>query len=343
MKNQSWDLAVRLVALACIVVAAFWFVQKITWVLGLILVSWLLVYSISPLVIYLKKKGVPHFFSVLIVYFAVLLLALLVFYLIIPTLIVELRALARYLATDYSYLLPQIISGLEDVLSNDNLIDALQNISRDLPAILQQAVTTATSFTLSVFSGLTDFIIVLFLVFYLLRDLEPLGRGLLRMFPAGWNKEVNHIIKIIDAKVGSYLRGNVVRCGIVGLFTGTALALVGMPFALILGILAGVLNIIAYVGPFLAGIPAVILALTPDTPSVFLIIPLYLTVQAIDAFLLVPLLLGKAVDLRPFTIIVSLLIGGRVLGPLGLILSIPIAATLKVIIYHYYLKDDCKI
>lgn len=343
MKNKEWDLALKLVTLAVAAVAAAWFLNKITWVLKLVVVSWLLVYSITPLVTFLKKRRVPHFFAVLIAYFAILFLALLVFYLVIPALITELRALARYLATDYSYLLPQIITQLEDVLSNENIIDALQNLSRDLPALLQQAVTTATSLTLNVFSRLTDFFIVLFMVFYLLRDLEQLGGGLLRLFPAKWNKEVNHVVDIVNKKVGSYLRGNVVRCGIVGFLTGTALALVGMPFALILGILAGVLNIIAYVGPYLAGIPAVILALTPDTPNVFLIIFLYVAVQAVDAFILVPLLLGKAVDLRPFTIIVSLLIGGRVLGALGLILAIPMAATLKVIIYHYYFKDDCKL
>jgi predicted PurR-regulated permease PerM len=103
------------------------------------------------------------------------------------------------------------------------------------------------------------------------------------------------------------------------------------------------LNIIVYVGPYLAAIPAVILSLTPDTPSIIVIIILYVVIQAADAFLLVPLLLGKAVDLRPFTIIVSLLIGGQLLGIIGIILAIPIAATLKVVIYHYYLKEDRKL
>jgi predicted PurR-regulated permease PerM len=144
------------------------------------------------------------------------------------------RALARYLATDYSYLLPQLIGQLEEILVNDSLIDALQNLSQELPCILQQAVTSATSVTVNFLSGLTDIVIVLFLVFYLLRDLDPLKKGIIRLFPPRWRKEATHVLEIIDLKVGSYLRGNFVRCAIVGILTGIALKLIGMPFALIL-------------------------------------------------------------------------------------------------------------
>jgi predicted PurR-regulated permease PerM len=343
LRDNLYQTAVRLLGLIIAFAAVILFLKKISWVIGLVLISLLIVYSISPLSTFLHKKGVPHFPSVLVVYFALLFLVLLVFYLIIPTLIVELRALARYLATDYSFMLPQLITQLEELLSNENLVESLQGFAHELPNILQQAVSTATTITVNLLSGLTDVIIVLFLVFYLLRDLTPLREGVIRLFPPGWRKEATHVMEIIDLKVGSYLRGNFIRCGLVGILTGIILALIGMPFAFILGILAGLLNIIVYVGPYLAGIPAVILALTPDTPSVFLIIFIYVSVQAVDAFLLVPILLGKAVDLRPFTIIISLLIGGQLLGIVGVILAIPVAATLKVIVYHYYLKDDAKI
>ncbi len=340
MKDRQWDFAFKLVTILLLVVAIIWFVQKIAWVIGLVLISLLVVYSIVPLSTFLHKKGVPHLVSVLLVFFALLFLLLLTFYMIIPTLIVELRSLARYLATDYSYLLPQFISQLDEIMINDNLMEALQNLTHDLPNLLQQAVSTATTVTVNLLAGLTEVVIILFLVFYLLRDLDQLKKGIINLFPKRWRKEATHVLEIIDVKVGSYLRGNFVRCGIVGILTGVILAIIGMPFALIFGILAGLLNIIVYVGPYLAAIPAVILALTPDTPHILLIIILYVLIQAVDAFLLVPLLLGRAVDLRPFTIIVSLLVGGQLLGIIGIILAIPVAATLKVIVYHYYLKED---
>lgn len=341
--DPAWQLAVKIITLLLVVFALLWFIQKISWVIGILIVATLIVYSISPLVNYLAKKRVPHSIAVMSVYFCLLLSVLLFFYLLLPTIISELRALTRYLATDYRYLLPQLVRQLDDLLASDNIHQALQDIAQNLPNMLQQAVVTLTGITGNIFSGLTDVIIVLFLVYYLLRDLSQIKRGVIRLFPKSWRKEATHVLEIIDLKVGAYLRGNILRCGVVGMITGMILAIIGMPFALMLGILAGLLNIIVYVGPYLAGIPAVLLALAPDTPHPLLVVLIYVLVQALDAFLLVPLLLGKAVDLRPFTVIVSLLIGGQLLGIIGVILAIPVAATLKVIIYHYYLKEDSKL
>ncbi|MBS4032494.1 MAG: AI-2E family transporter [Clostridiales bacterium] len=347
MEEQSWEertwrLSLRIIFVIISVIAVIWFLRQITWVIGLLTVATLIVYSISPLSSYLTRKGLPHYLSVLTVYFFLLFSTAMFFYLLIPTLLSEMRGLARYLATDYSYLLPQLVVQIQDILINENIATALQEFSQELPIMLQQAVLTLTGLTGNVFSVLTEAVIVLFLIYYLLRDLSLIKKGVIRMFPDRWRKESSHVLRIIDVKVGAYLRGNILRCGIVGVLTGLILSIVGMPFALMLGILAGLLNIIVYVGPYLAGIPAVILALAPDTPNPLIIIVLYVLIQALDGFLLVPLLLGKAVDLRPFTVIVSLLVGGKLLGFIGIILAIPVAATLKVIIYHYYLKEHSK-
>ncbi|MDW7652327.1 MAG: AI-2E family transporter [Bacillota bacterium] len=338
-QEPAWQLAVKIISLLVAIIAIIWFIQKIAWVIGLLIVATLIVYSISPLSNYLTAKGFPHSVSVLTVYTFLLCSVVIFFYLLIPTLLVELRALSSYLATDYRSLLPQLLGHIDDILASDNINQALQDFAKNLPDMLLLAVITLTGLTGNIFSGLTEVIIVLFLVYYLLRDLSPIKQGIIRLCPVPWRKETLHVLKIIDLKVGAYLRGNILRCGIVGFVTGMALAIVGMPFALMLGVLAGVLNIIAYVGPYLAGIPAVLLAVAPDTPHPILIILIYVLIQAMDGFLLVPLLLGKAVDLRPFTVIVSLLIGGILLGIIGVILAIPAAATLKVIITHYYLRE----
>lgn len=139
--------------------------------------------------------------------------------------------------------------------------------------------------------------------------------------------------------MGAYLRGNLIRCGIVGILTGLGLFFLGMPFSFVLGLMAGVFNIIYYIGPYLAAIPAVILSFSLNTPHPVVVIFLYIAVQTIDGFVLSPVLLGKAVDLQPFTVIVSLMIGGVLLGILGLVIAVPTAGTLKVIIQRYYLKE----
>lgn len=341
-QEYGWQLSVKIISLLIALFFVIWFIHKIFWVISLIITATLIVYSISPLVNYLTKKGLPHFFSVLSVYFCLLLSIILFFYLLVPTLLEEMQILARYLATDYSYLLPQALLQLDQLLASENIHEALQDLANSLPAMLQQAVMTMRSITGTIFSGLTEVIIILLLVYHLLRDLSPIKREIIRLFPGNWRKEAEHVLDIIDKKVGAYLRGNILRCSFVGLFTGLAMAVAGMPFALILGILAGLLNIFVFVGPYIASIPAVLLSLSPGTPHPVAIIAIYVFVQVLDDFLLVPLLLGKAVDLRPFTVIVSLLIGGQLLGILGVILALPAAATLKVIVHHYYLKEDPK-
>ena len=106
-----------------------------------------------------------------------------------------------------------------------------------------------------------------------------------------------------------------------------------------LGFIAGILNIILYIGPVVAAFPAVLLSFTPETPHFLIVVIVYVAIQLIDGTILTPLLLGKAVDLNPFTIIVVILIGGQLAGIVGIIISIPLVAIGKVLFNHYYLKN----
>jgi predicted PurR-regulated permease PerM len=321
-------------------IGLIWFFNKMVWVLSLIVISLLIVYSITPFVRFLVRHKVPHFPAVVIVYLCFLLSIMLFLYLVLPTVIIELRGLIRFLGSDFNLILSPYLNELGDLVIAYNLAESIEAFFLELPAYLQQALEQAISFTRMIFNSLVDLLIIFFLVFYLLRDLERLKVGVVRYFPAHTRVEVTRIIDIVDTKVGSYLRGNFIRCGIVGLLTGLGLWFMGMPFAFMLGVAAGVLNILVYIGPYLAGIPAVLISLSATTPSPLLIIVFYVFVQALDAFVITPPLLGKAVDLNPFTVIVAILVGGTLLGLLGVVIAIPTAAALKVIIQYYYLKDE---
>ncbi|NLM46095.1 MAG: AI-2E family transporter [Firmicutes bacterium] len=336
-----WRLALRIVLLITGIFILFYFVKSIIWVIGLLVVSVLIVYTLAPVTAFLNRLGIPNTISALIV-FTLLICALVLFFSsFIPSLLAEMRSLVTYLSTDYNELWSQFMEYANKLLESDTIVQALRKLSEDLPRNIQTAIITLTVFTRNIFSRLFEIVIVLFLVFYLLRDLRKVKQAIVSFFPESIRQEAAVILGVLDQKVGAYLRGNVLRCLLVGVMTFIALELVGMPFALMLGILAGLLNIIVYVGPYLAGLPAVLLALAPGTPHPLLIIAIYVLIQGIEAFLLSPLLLGKAVDLMPFTVIVSLLIGGQLFGFLGILLAIPVAAALKVILYRYCHGVDC--
>ena len=136
------------------------------------------------------------------------------------------------------------------------------------------------------------------------------------------------------------MRGHLVRCTLVGIASWLGLSIMGMPFALMLGVLVGVSNLIPYIGPYLAAVPAIAIALSKSLALTIMVIILYAVIEIIDSFVLTPMLLGKAVDLHPFSVIVAILVGGRLFGFLGIILAIPITATVKVLFNYYYLQKN---
>jgi predicted PurR-regulated permease PerM len=312
--------------------------DRMLWVINLVLVSFLIVYSISPAVDYLARiKRLPRSAAVGIVYICFLLLLVLLLNLIIPVVISEIRNLAHYLPHYSTYLSPYIQDIVESI-SRPEISNAVINYLQQVPRHLQQILNRATIITVAVISRLGEVAIVLFMVFYLLRDLEAVKQSAVTYLPRSWRKEAIYVLGVIDEKVGAYLRGNLLRCALIGILTGFGLSFLGMPFALMLGVLAGVLDIIVYIGPYLAAAPAVLIALSISPAVTILVILLYILVQSIDSYVITPLLLGKAVDLHPFSVIIAVLIGGRLFGFLGILLGIPVAATLKVL-YKYYRQE----
>lgn len=125
--------------------------------------------------------------------------------------------------------------------------------------------------------------------------------------------------------MGTFIRGSLIRCFVVGIVTGLVLFIIGMPYAFLLGLIAGIFNFILYIGPYIAAVPAVLLSFSPLTPSPLIIILVYVVVQVLDGIFLAPVVLGRIVKLKPITIIVAILAGGRLAGVLGMVLAVPVA------------------
>ena len=334
----------KLVFIIFFFLAVFWLLIKLLPVITLIIIALLIVYLLAPLVNFLVAFHIPQPVSAVLVFILFIMLILLLFYLIPPMIFQEIRQLASYISTDFRYYTTIFFSQLEelDLLYeldlSQTVTSAIISFIEAIPFFLISWLNRFATFDIPFLSELWSLAGLIFLVFFLLLDLELIKSTIVKLFPPGYQSEALHVISVIDAKVGAYLRGNVVRCSLVGVITGVGLSLLGMPFAILLGITAGLLNIIHNIGPFLAAIPAVLLSLTPGTPHPFLIIGLYLIIQTIDPFILTPVLLGKAVDLRPITVVVAVLCGASLMGVLGLILAIPVTAIAKVLLNHYYVK-----
>lgn len=341
--DREIRLALKIVLVAATVFILIWALYKLAPVISLIVIAIFLVYTINPLVNLLIRNKFKPFLAAVLASFLVLLAVIMFFYFLIPGLINEMRQLIFFLTTEMISDIPRLASQLEEIDARFNLeltaafIDYSQQFVRQAPGNIQLLLRNLTTLSMNVLARIWVVIALIFLVFYLVIDIEKARQNLTLLFPQIYKDNIAHILSIIDQKVGAYIRGTLLKCIFVGLLTWLGLTLAGMPFALMLGIMAGLFNIILYIGPFVAAIPALLLSLMPGTPGLLIVAMIYIIVQILDAFLFTPLFLGKATDLSPLTVIIIVLIGAQLMGVLGIILAIPITATLKVLLYHYYL------
>jgi predicted PurR-regulated permease PerM len=336
----------KLVLFIFSLILCVWLIKMLFPIITLIIIALLIVYLIEPLVGWLCKVRIPESLAAVIVFVIFFLFLLLLIYFIPPLIFKELSQLAGYLATDFKQYIYFILEQLKrlDLIYNtaitQTITTGILTFLEDLPLLIMRWLGNIATFKVPFLSELWLVFALFFLILFLLLDIDKIKATIVTFFPQSYHHEVLNVINIIDAKVGAYLRGNVLRCTIVGIATGLGLYFLGMPFALLFGIIAGLLNVIHNIGPVLAAVPAVLISLTPDTPHPLLVIGLYLVIQTIDPFILTPFLLGKAVDLRPITVIIAILCGAKLMGLLGLVIAIPFTAVLKVLINQYYLKKE---
>ncbi len=321
-------------------VAMLWFLNRISWVIQIVVISLLIVYVLSPIAEWLKKRRyISHFLAVAISFLVFLLLITAILSIIIPIVQREAKDVVR----DFPFYVRQAqfyLEKLSDYLTTIDLSPELMQALLQLPAKVQPALEELASYSVSLVSSMVDIFFILFIVFYLLYDFQNVRQMIVRLVPPPYERYARDIMQIIDRNMGGYIRGNIIRCSLVGIFTGVLLSIFGMPYSFLLGIIAGILNIILYIGPYIAAIPAVILSFSASTPSVFVTVAIYVVVQTVDGIILSPLLLGKAVKLKPITVIVCLLIGQQLAGTLGMILGVPIAGIIRSLLE--YVQDEQK-
>ncbi|CAN5890038.1 AI-2E family transporter [soil metagenome] len=181
--------------------------------------------------------------------------------------------------------------------------------------------------------------IIFVLTLYLLYNFPVYTRSFLRAFPHRHRPLVEDLVTTAGTSVGSYVRGQVLIALCVGVMTFLGLSVAGVPLALALGVLAGIFNLIPFLGPILTAVPTLLLAMTQGSGHVVAAVVVLVAVNQIDGHLLTPLVFSKLIALDPVTVIVTILIGAALFGFVGALLAVPVAAFLKVIYASYYIDS----
>lgn len=195
-----------------------------------------------------------------------------------------------------------------------------------------EAVGTVFGAVLGLLGGLFGLLTILILTFYLLVESDALHSTFLRLFPRRSRARAAEVSREITLKVSAWLGGQLLLGTIIGITSAIGLWLLGIPYFYVLALISAIGELIPVVGPILAAIPAVAVAGTVSLQKVLLVIVFFVVQQQFENHVLVPKVMERQVGISPVTVILALLIGGKLLGILGAILAVPTAAILQVVI-----------
>lgn len=326
--ERAFTISTTTILKIALILLVLWFVYVIRDVLALLFVSFIMASGITPWVDRLQKLRVPRVVSVLGIYVVLFGIFSLVVVLIVPALVEEIRQLTQKL--------PDLARSLASVLPSfggDGQSTALDAIEKNLSTISQNLLqlTSGVFGTLaSLFGGFASFITVLVIVFYMTVEEQGTKKFIQSVAPLKFQPYLVHLVNKIQERMGSWLRGQLLLSLIIGTTIYIGLAILGVKYALLLALLAGVFEIIPFIGPILAAIPAVFFAGTESWLLAGLTAALYLIVQQLENTVIVPKVMQQTVGLNPIVILIAVLIGGRIGGFLGVILSVPVAAIIAI-------------
>ena len=281
--------------------------------------------GISPFANWLDERRFPRVVGVLALYMIVLGLAVFVLSLVVP-----------YISDDINRLisvLPKVVESVSSSLetaqnSSPQYLDFLgeiQNILSSFSSYLQQASQSVVGLIVSIFGGLFSFVAILIISFYLSVTRKGVESFLGSVVPEKYENYVISLWKRTEIKVGKWLQGQMLLGLIVGLATYIGLSLLHVNFVLLLALIMMFLELVPMVGPVVSAIPAVILAFLQSPVLGFWVLVLYIVVQQLENHILVPIILGRTLNLNPVVILIALLVGQTLAGIPGMILAVPIS------------------
>ena len=211
------------------------------------------------------------------------------------------------------------------------LIERLDQPATVTPDTAQAVIPVITNVTAFVVSALT----LLVITFYYVMEKALLRRLVLDQLSAESRTRVSRVWDDVEAKVGGWMRGQLLLCLIIGTIATISYGIIDLRFWPLLGLWAGLTEIIPIVGPWIGGVPAVIVALTMSWEKAIVVTAVILGMQTLENWVLVPRVMRGAVGLTPLTVFVAILAGTQLMGVIGAVLAIPIAATVQVIVTDY--------
>ena len=332
MSRQTGYL-IKIAVVGIIAIAGIAFLTAVSNIVKMVIISALLAYILDPLANFLESRGMSRT-SATVAIFAVFFIFTGISYMVfLPLLSGEIQALQSGLNPAKAGLM---IDRLEDFMVANipflggkdlNLLTRLENsMAKTGEWIFDHFLDTA--------SVITSMILIPFIIFFLMKDGREFKKAFVSIMPNQYFEFTLYLLYKLNAQIGNYLRGQFIDATIIGVLSVGALWFIGVKYFFIIGTFAGLANLIPYFGPIAGATIAIIVSIlqTGSFHMALYVIIAFTLIKLFDDILIQPIVVARTVHMHPLVVLLSVLIGGKLFGILGMLLSVPIVGFMKVVV-----------
>jgi predicted PurR-regulated permease PerM len=323
---------------------SFWLLYRFRIVVFLFFIAMVIGTSIRPAVEWFYRRGLSRPAGIIVIYLLIASFLIGFLALVVPLVVDQATQLSQNLP-DYQ------INFRKALMESNNLL--LRNIGLRIPAQLNyfgnrnptseevfDQVSQTINFAGQAVKGLLSILAVFLLAYYWTQESNFVIRGMLRLIPRARRKEIREFIQIVEAKIGGYIRGQGILSLVVGIAAFSSYALIGLPYTLVLAIIAGLMEMVPIFGPALGAIPALLVALTVEPEKAVWVLVATVVIQLMENVWLVPRIMTSSMGVNPIIILLSLVTFSAVFGFPGALLALPLAAIIQLILERIILSAN---
>jgi predicted PurR-regulated permease PerM len=302
------------------------------------LIAAAIAYAVNPLINFLTKHGLSRLLATLALFVFIIAVLVTLSFTLIPRLASEVRDLGAQLPQMTTEWYERLGDWYRSIVSTANFMpETLDDLVEylDLQSIRGWLIDSAGTFVQRIttwVSSLVMLIVIPVLTFYFLKDGDQICANIRKMIPPDSRPRIYPLARDIDGVLGGFIRGQLMIAAFVGVSSIILLLLLGVNYAILIGVIAGIANIVPYLGPIIGGSIAVLFALLISPFRALLVIVAFIGIQQIEGNILEPIIFGKQVGLHPVLVVLALLAGGSLGGILGLLVAVPAAAVIRVML-----------
>lgn len=314
-----------------------------------VIFSIVLAYLFNPLVDHLQERGLRRLHGVLAIYLGIIAIIFILAFIVVPNSTHEIRSLIQNMPDYFNNIsdffdniyyrytatlgeLPPILQGVDSIIN--------ENINR-IENFLTDGIRTIVRGVVTFFTKIVSIVLTPILTLYFLVDKEMFIKRVKELIPKKYKEEILYLAREIDVSVSQFVRGRILLAIFVGIATTIVLLIMDIDFAIVIGFITGVSDIIPYIGPFLGFLPAVIFAFISSPIKAVWIGIIFVLIQWVENNILAPKIIGHRTGMHPLTVLLSLIIGGSLFGVIGMIFSVPMVAVIKI--FYVFFREKLRL